>query len=79
MYDLEVPTSSYESQLDKFKVQIQQIEDNKDLAPNKRKKEKERHLKVYDNLSNECISQQEHIKRVHKRLQNEKDQWFQSS
>ncbi|CAG2122550.1 unnamed protein product, partial [Medioppia subpectinata] len=78
MYDLQVPTQSYERELKRFKDQIQSAEENKDLAPNKKKKEKERCLSMMERLADEDSRQQEHNKRVLARLQKEKDQWFQS-
>ncbi|XP_054160183.1 THO complex subunit 2-like [Oppia nitens] len=78
MYDLQVPTQSYERELKKFKDQITAADDNKDLAPNKRKKEKEKCLSMMEKLTDEEAKQQDHKSRVLARLQKEKDQWFQS-
>lgn len=79
MYDLHAPTSGYERELQRFKLQAQQAEENKDLNPSKKKKEKERCLNMMDRLAEEESRQQDHNKRVLARLQKEKDQWFQSS
>ena len=78
MYDLQVPEDSYERERKRFKEQIQNAEENKDLAPNKKKKEKERCLSLMEKLTDEESKQSEHVKRVLTRLQKEKDQWFQS-
>lgn len=79
MYDLQVPLTSYAKEVCRFKTQAAQVEENKDLAPNKKKKEKEKCLAMMERLLEEESKQTEHVKRVHARLQKEKDQWFQSS
>lgn len=78
MYDLHVPTNSYQRQINQFKSTIQQVEENKDLAPNKKKKEKERCQNMIDRLNDEQNKQIEHTKRVNARMQKEKEKWFQS-
>ena len=78
MYDLQVPEDSYEKEVKRFRDQIQAAEDNKDLAPNKKKKEKERCLSLMEKLTDEESRQRDHVKRVKERLEKEKDQWFQS-
>ncbi|XP_076310399.1 THO complex subunit 2-like protein isoform X2 [Tachypleus tridentatus] len=78
MYDLYVPTTSYEREISKLKNQISQAEDNKDLVQSKKKKEKERCQALIEKLTEEEKRQQEHTVKVLARLKKEKDMWFQS-
>ena len=41
MYDLAVPHTSYEREVNKLKIQMKAIDDNQEMPPNKNKKEKE--------------------------------------
>ncbi|RWS26655.1 THO complex subunit 2-like isoform X1 [Leptotrombidium deliense] len=79
MFDLEVPRSSYDREVDRLKNQITQTEENKDLVQNKKKKEVERCRSLQERLLQEQLNQDDHVKRVKLRLEKEKDQWFQSS
>lgn len=75
MYDLVVPTGSYQREVNKLKA-ILQAEENKDAG--KKKKERERCESLIAKLLEEEKLQQEHCHRVMARLKNEKDDWFQS-
>lgn len=76
IYDIDVPTSSYEKQILLHKSQQTTMEDNKDLAQSKKKKEKERSTALMDKLEDERKRQDEHVKMVMARLKHEKDSWF---
>ncbi|XP_015792338.1 THO complex subunit 2 [Tetranychus urticae] len=78
IYDLEVPKSSYDHEVEKLKKQIQSTEDNKDMNPGKKKKEIERCRLLQEKLLEEQLRQDEHVRRVRQRLEKERDQWFQS-
>ncbi|KAK2503524.1 hypothetical protein MC885_006227 [Smutsia gigantea] len=60
MYDLAVPHTSYEREVNKLKVQMKVIDDNQEMAPNKKKKEKERCTALQDKLLEEEKKQMEH-------------------
>nr|XP_037284733.1 THO complex subunit 2-like [Rhipicephalus microplus] len=77
MYDLYVPTSSYQREIQKLR-DASNSEETKDMAPSKRKKEKDRCDALADKLAEEERKQQEHCTRVLARLRSEKDAWFQS-
>ncbi|XP_070391314.1 THO complex subunit 2 isoform X1 [Dermacentor albipictus] len=87
MYDLHVPTSSYQREMQKLR-DASNSEETKDMsnpvqrrpsqAPSKRKKEKDRCDALADKLAEEERKQQEHCTRVLARLRSEKDAWFQS-
>lgn len=79
MYDLEVPKTSYDREVDRLKNQIQQTEENKDLVASKKKKEVERCRLLQERLLEEQLRQDEHVRRIRQRLEKERDQWFQSS
>ncbi|XP_032812381.1 THO complex subunit 2 isoform X4 [Petromyzon marinus] len=76
MYDLSVPTASYEREVGKLRAQLRAIDDTQDMPPNKKKKEKERCMALVDKLNDEEKKQQEHGNRVLIRLRQEKDNWF---
>ncbi|XP_040063218.1 THO complex subunit 2 isoform X5 [Ixodes scapularis] len=78
MYDLHVPTSSYEREVGKLKQQVVQAEDSKDMVPSKRKKERDRCEALMEKLQEEERKQQDHCGRVLARLRSEKDAWFHS-
>ncbi|XP_077984941.1 THO complex subunit 2-like isoform X2 [Glandiceps talaboti] len=78
MYDLHVPFGSYEKEINKIKGQLTTLEDNRDVAPSKRRKEKEKYNLLIDKLKDEEKKQQEHCQRVIARLKHEKENWFQS-
>lgn len=75
MYDLVVPTNSYQREVNKLKEGVQN-EKNKDAG--KKKKERERCDALISKLVEEEKLQQEHCLRVIARLKNEKVDWFQS-
>uniref|UniRef100_A0A2K6R5P6 THO complex subunit 2 n=1 Tax=Rhinopithecus roxellana TaxID=61622 RepID=A0A2K6R5P6_RHIRO len=76
MYDLAVPHTSYEREVNKLKVQMKAIDDNQEMPPNKKKKEKERCTALQDKLLEEEKKQMEHVQRVLQRLKLEKDNWL---
>lgn len=79
MYDLEVPKPSYDKEVDRLKELIKTTEENKELQPSKKKKEVERGRLLQEKLLEEQLKQDEHVRRVRFRLDQEKEQWFQSS
>ena len=52
------------------------IDDNQEMPPNKKKKEKERCTALQDKLLEEEKKQMEHVQRVLQRLKLEKDNWL---
>nr|XP_008117893.1 PREDICTED: THO complex subunit 2 isoform X2 [Anolis carolinensis] len=76
MYDLAVPHTSYEREVNKLRVQMKAIDDNQEMPPNKKKKEKERCTALQDKLLEEEKKQSEHVQRVLQRLKLEKDNWL---
>uniref|UniRef100_A0A670ZXV4 THO complex subunit 2 n=1 Tax=Pseudonaja textilis TaxID=8673 RepID=A0A670ZXV4_PSETE len=76
MYDLAVPRGSYEREVNKLKIQMKAIDDNQDMPPNKKKKEKERCTALQDKLLEEEKKQLDHVERVLQRLKLEKDNWL---
>uniref|UniRef100_A0A3Q1CI77 THO complex subunit 2 n=1 Tax=Amphiprion ocellaris TaxID=80972 RepID=A0A3Q1CI77_AMPOC len=76
MYDLAVPHSAYEREVNKLKVQIKAIEENPEIPLNKKKKEKERCTALQEKLQEEEKKQLEHVQRVLHRLKLEKDNWL---
>lgn len=76
IYDIDVPTGSYEKQILLHKSQQTTVDDNKELAQSKKKKEKERSTALMDKLEDERKRQDEHVKMVMARLKHEKDSWF---
>lgn len=76
-YDVEVPKISYEKEIERLRLQIQGVEDIKELALNKKKKEIERHRLLQEKLLEEQLKQDEHVKKVLSMLDNDKNQWFQ--
>uniref|UniRef100_A0A8C0GI88 THO complex subunit 2 n=1 Tax=Chelonoidis abingdonii TaxID=106734 RepID=A0A8C0GI88_CHEAB len=76
MYDLAVPHNSYDREVNKLKVQMKAIDDNQEMPPNKKKKEKERCTALQDKLLEEEKKQLEHVQRVLQRLKLEKDNWL---
>uniref|UniRef100_A0A8D3DXW3 THO complex subunit 2 n=1 Tax=Scophthalmus maximus TaxID=52904 RepID=A0A8D3DXW3_SCOMX len=79
MYDLAVPHSAYEREVNKLKVQIKAIEENEEIPMNKKKKEKERCTALQEKLQEEEKKQLEHVQRVLHRLKLEKDNWLLAS
>lgn len=75
MYDLLVPTGSYQREVNKLKA-ILHNEENKDAG--KKKKERERCESLISKLMEEEKNQQDHCLRVIARLKNEKEDWFQT-
>ncbi|XP_070615984.1 THO complex subunit 2 isoform X1 [Erythrolamprus reginae] len=76
MYDLAVPRGSYEREVNKLKIQMKAIDENQDMPPNKKKKEKERCTALQDKLLEEEKKQLDHVERVLQRLKLEKDNWL---
>ncbi|XP_074133579.1 THO complex subunit 2 isoform X1 [Sminthopsis crassicaudata] len=76
MYDLAVPRNSYEREVNKLKIQMKAVDDNQEMPPNKKKKEKERCTALQDKLLEEEKKQIEHVQRVLQRLKLEKDNWL---
>ncbi|XP_060572351.1 THO complex subunit 2-like isoform X2 [Ruditapes philippinarum] len=76
MYDIHVPTSAYEKQVQQLQAQAQSAEENKDMNQSKRKKEKERCNQLIEKLKDEEKKQTEHVQRVMARLKNQKEAWF---
>ncbi len=52
------------------------MDENKDLNPSRKKKEKERLNNLLDKLTDEQKRQREHVDKVMARLRAEKDSWF---
>ncbi|XP_022086856.1 THO complex subunit 2-like isoform X2 [Acanthaster planci] len=76
MYDLYVPSISYDKEVNKIRAQVNSLEDNKDMVSTKRKKERERHNMIMDKLRDEEKKQAEHCSRVLARLKSECENWF---
>uniref|UniRef100_A0A672JQU5 THO complex subunit 2 n=1 Tax=Salarias fasciatus TaxID=181472 RepID=A0A672JQU5_SALFA len=76
MYDLAVPQSAYDREVNKLKAQIKAIEENPEIPLNKKKKEKERCTALQEKLQEEEKKQLEHVQRVLHRLKLEKDNWL---
>ncbi|XP_042196497.1 THO complex subunit 2 isoform X1 [Callorhinchus milii] len=76
MYDLAVPSTSYNREVNKQKIQMKAIDDNQEMPLNKKKKEKERCTALQDKLQEEEKKQMEHVQRVLQRLRLEKDNWL---
>ncbi|XP_075691887.1 THO complex subunit 2 [Rhinoderma darwinii] len=76
MYDLAVPTPSYNREINKLRIQMKAIDDNLEMAPNKKKKEKERCTALQDKLVEEEKKQSEHVARILQRMKLEKDNWL---
>ncbi|XP_063288176.1 THO complex subunit 2 [Pelobates fuscus] len=76
MYDLAVPTSSYNREISKLRIQMKAIDENADMPPNKKKKEKERCTALQEKLLEEEKKQSEHVGRVLQRMKLEKDNWL---
>ncbi|XP_028517932.1 THO complex subunit 2 isoform X2 [Exaiptasia diaphana] len=78
MYDVHVPVERYEAEIQRFKAQIIQLEDNKEMAASKKKKDKERWVQLIDKLKSEQREQEEHNQCVMTWLKHERDSWFPS-
>ncbi|XP_056012472.1 THO complex subunit 2-like isoform X2 [Ostrea edulis] len=76
MYDLAVPTTVYDKQIQQLTAQITAIEDNDDLPQSKKKKEKERCSNLMAKLKDEMKKQGDHCSRVMGRLKAQRDSWF---
>ncbi|KAL3879965.1 hypothetical protein ACJMK2_032241 [Sinanodonta woodiana] len=76
MYDIGVPSAAYDKQIQQLNSQISSIDDNKDMAQSKKKKEKDRCNQLIEKLKDEEKRQGEHVQRVIARLKNEKELWF---
>ncbi|KAM4663955.1 THO complex subunit 2 [Discoglossus pictus] len=76
MYDLSVPTSSYSREVNKLKAQMKAVDENGEMPPNKKKKERERCTALQEKLMEEEKKQAEHVGRVLQRMKLEKDNWL---
>jgi len=74
LYDLYVPVSRYEEEVNKAKQAMQTSED--DLPSSKRKKEQERSMALIEKLQEERQRQEDNHRLVMARLRQEKDTWF---
>lgn len=79
MYDLKVPAKSYARERGKITAQMVALEESKELAASKRRKEKERLLGLTARLMAEEAAQGEHTERVLHRLDGEKGGWFETT
>lgn len=76
VYDLSVPSTAYEREVQRLKLAIQQTNENRDLPASKRKKELDRCTALMDKLLEEEKKQKDHNERIMARLTQEKDGWF---
>lgn len=76
MGDVVTPVAGYEREISKLYSNIAAVDDNKELAPTKKKKEKERCLALIQRLQDEQRKQEEHVAHVMTRLRQDKDSWF---
>ncbi|XP_072285366.1 THO complex subunit 2-like [Pyxicephalus adspersus] len=76
MYDLAVPCSSYNREINKLKIQMKAVDDHLEMPPSKKKKEKERCTALQEKLVEEEKKQTEHVSRVLQRMKLEKDTWL---
>lgn len=76
MYDLQVPSDTYQREINKLKQASAAVMDSKEMNASKGKKEQERYLALIEKLQDEKKKQQEHVDKIMHRLQQEKDTWF---
>ncbi|XP_013410006.1 THO complex subunit 2-like [Lingula anatina] len=76
IYDLHVPSVAYNKQMDQLRKVQQAVDETKDMAQSKKKKERERCFALIDKLKDEERKQEEHVQRVVARLKGEKDNWI---
>lgn len=76
MSDVVVPTEAYEREIKKLRQQVSNLEENKELAPAKKKKDRERCVALIEKLQEEVQRQEEHVVHVMTRLRQDKDSWF---
>ncbi|XP_058449396.1 THO complex subunit 2 [Malaya genurostris] len=76
MYDLQVPSESYQREISKLKQLSLSVMDSKEQNASKNKKEQERHAALMEKLQDERKKQQEHVDKIIHRLTSEKDSWF---
>lgn len=76
LYDLHVPSESYNTQVLRIKASMQTFADNKDMTSSKIKKEHDRCNSLIEKLVEEERRQKEHVDRVMAKLRQEKDSWF---
>ncbi|XP_055634886.1 THO complex subunit 2 isoform X2 [Toxorhynchites rutilus septentrionalis] len=76
MYDLQVPSESYQRETNKLKQLSLAAMDSKEQNASKNKKEQERHVALMEKLQDERKKQQEHVDKIMHRLTSEKDSWF---
>ncbi|CAD7086049.1 unnamed protein product [Hermetia illucens] len=76
MYDLQVPTDSYQKEIAKLKQLSLSVLESKDVNISKGKKEQERYMALMEKLQDERKKHQEHVDKMLQRLNQEKDTWF---
>lgn len=76
MYDLVVPVDSYNKEIAQIKQQSQQVQDSKDANNSKGRKEQERFAALIEKLQEERKKQNDHVEKIMRRLNQEKDAWF---
>jgi THO complex subunit 2 len=76
VYDLSVPSAAYEREVNRLRLAIAQLNENRELPPSKRKKEQDRCAALIDKMVDEERKQKEHTERVMARLTQERDGWF---
>lgn len=75
MYDLRVPVEMYEKEITRLKNAAAAVTKDSSVG-NKGKKERERFNTLIEKLKDEQKRQEEHVARVHARLQRECTNWF---
>ena len=76
MYDLLTPDSLYEKEIAKLKAAPAKVDENRDMPPSRKKREKDRLLGLMEKLIDEQRRQKDHVAKVRARLEDEKDSWF---
>lgn len=76
MGDLMVPIESYQKEINQIKQQSLAVMESKDMNASKVRKEQERCMALIDKLQDERKKQQEHVDKIMRRLNKEKDSWF---
>ncbi|XP_051169390.1 THO complex subunit 2 isoform X1 [Leptopilina boulardi] len=76
MYDLHVPSDSYQREINRLKQLAAQVADSKDINAGKGKKEQEKFTTLIEKLQDEKKKQEEHVEKVFAYLRQEKDSWF---
>lgn len=76
MGDLVVPVESYQKEINQLKQQSLAVMESKDMNASKVRKEQERYMVLIDKLQDERKKQLEHVEKITRRLNQEKDSWF---